>query len=124
MRKSLRKRSPKRKVKKSKNRKRINDGTNDPIGLEDVTLIMPTKAEEFSRLWTEVSGKVFFDSLTLKINDKLVNFMYKEVGRTHTSINGERTLAYHFTDESTIHELYKNHKIFFFKAADVVDFKK
>ena len=121
--KSLRKRSPKRKVKKSKNRRK-NDGTNDPIGLEDVTLIIPTKSEEFSRLWTELFGVVFFDSLTLKINDKLVNFMYKEVGRTLTSINGEKTLAYHFTDDYTIKEVYKNHNIFFFKAADVVDFKK
>lgn len=126
--------SPRKKTaksrKRSKNRKRsLNirkrtyDGTTDDIVKpDDVTIIMPTKAQEFSKLFDEFFRVVFFNSLTLSINDKSVNFMLKEVGRTHTSINGQRTLAYHFTDKDTIDKVYNDHKIFFFKAEDVVDF--
>lgn len=113
---------PKNNKRSLKIRKRTYDGTDEIVKPDDVTIIMPTRAQEFHELWTELFGLVFFNSLTLKINDKLVNFTSEEVGRTYTSMNGQRTLAYHFTDKETMIKVYNDHKIFFFKAADVVDF--
>jgi len=127
--KSPRKRSTKkRKVKKSKNRKRINDGTNDSIVKhEDVTIIMPTKAQEFYQLYLRTSGKPFgtldFSSLTIKIGEELKTFGSEGLP---VSVKGEVLLKdgkhiYAFTLDNYYKTTYWK-DIPFFEGNDVVDF--
>ena len=126
--KSPRKRSPKRKVKKSKNRRKKKfDGTNDPIVKpEDVTLIILTKAQEFNELYGGESGKTLnFKSVTIKIGTYTRKFEHSSIPVTVRGEfllkDGKEIYAFTFlgfTNSFFEHEYRQN----FFEATDVVDF--
>jgi hypothetical protein len=125
--KSPRKRSTKKiKGKKSKNRKRINDGT--IVKPEDVILdIRPTKVQEFYQLYLGTSRKPFdtldFSSLTIKIGEESKTFGSEGLP---VSVKGEVVLKdgkhiYAFTLDNYYKTTYWK-DIPFFEGKDVVDF--